>query len=109
MQEPSGGYQLYSCTPPYKSHATLTCLLLILPHLLAIVILSLLGQLGYLNSLLCLIASLPERLHFLRSICMCGEAHKGILLIIMSVAQPLVVLGHVTEGPCDKWKMTTFK
>ena len=27
----------------------------------------------------------------------------------MSVAQPLVVLGHATEGPCDKWKMTTLK
>ena len=32
---------------------------------------------------------------------MCGEAHKGTLLIIRTVAQPLVVLGHVTEGPCD--------
>ena len=84
----------------------------ILPHLLTIVILSLLGQLGYLppvNSFLWLIASLPERLHFLRSICMCGEAHAGTLLIIRTVAQPLVVLGHVTEGPCDKWKMTTLK
>ena len=54
-------------------------------------------------------ASLPERLHFLRSIRMCGEAHKGTLLIIITVSQPLVVLGHVTEGPCDKWKMTTLK
>ena len=88
---------------------------LILPHLLTIVILSLLGQLGYLPSvkkkrgLVWLIASLPERLHFLRSIRMCGEAHKGTLLIIITVAQPIVVLGHVTEGPCDKWKITTLK
>ena len=87
----------------------------ILPHLLTIAILSLLGHLGYLpsvknkDSLLWLIASFPERLHFLRNIRMCGEAHKGTLLIIITVAQPLVVLGHVTEGLCDKWKITTLK
>ena len=61
------------------------------------------------DSLLWLIASFPERLHFLRNIRMCGEAHKGTLLIIITVAQPLVVLGHVTEGLCDKWKITTLK
>ena len=44
-----------------------------------------------------------------KEVFVCGEAHKGTLLIIITVAQPIVVLGHVTEGPCDKWKMTTLK